>query len=223
MILILGFHELIEGGEEILRHRGQGSAGVGDEIAKTRPGHPGRAGRLADRAVLALGRLGGRRLVGGRVPYVTAVTLLLAQGALDLVGDLVRHAARASAHQPALEIGDGVAGLPGLAAAASLAVGSRLGPAVPGPVAIARLATVSGLAIAVGFRHLTPPTLDRTRLPLQDEWCAGGAEMSHVQALRDADPGPAGQRLVHVPEDRVPGPGGLNRLQQGHAALLQAP
>src|ERR1039457_6800693 len=47
--------------------------------------------------------------------------------------------------------------------------------------------------------------------------------MSHVQTFRGPDPGPAGQGLVHVPEDRVPRLSDLNRLEQGHAAPLQAP
>src|SRR5260370_81969 len=60
-------------------------------------------------------------------------------------------------------------------------------------------------------------------LPLQDKWGASGAEMSHVQAFRDADPRPAGQRLGPAPEDRVPPPGDLNRVEQRYAALLQPP
>src|SRR5439155_4381618 len=116
----------------------------------------------------------------------------------------------------------------GLATAAS-----RLGPAglgtAAGPGTAAGLITLAGLgaafrlALASGFRPLTPPTDDRTRLPLQDEWDAGGAEMAHVQAFRDADPRPAGQWLVHVPEDRVPRLGRLNHVEQRAAALLQPP
>ncbi|HYB46833.1 MAG TPA: hypothetical protein VED20_05650, partial [Streptosporangiaceae bacterium] len=62
----MGPHELVEGGEEILRDGGQDSAGVGEAGTKTRARQPGCAGRLADRAPLALGWLVGRQLVGGR-------------------------------------------------------------------------------------------------------------------------------------------------------------
>src|SRR6266566_4610442 len=98
-----------------------------------------------------------------------------------------------------------------------------LGIAVLGLGTAIRLGAAFRLALASGFRHLTPPTDDRTRLPLQDEWGAGGAEMAHVQAFRDADPRPAGQWLVHVPEDRVPRLGRLNHVEQRGAALLQPP
>src|SRR5208337_2336275 len=79
---------------------------------------PGRAGRLADRAPLALRGLAGRRLVRGRVPHIAAVPPFGADRPLHLVGDLVRHAARARLHQPALEVGDGVTP-PGRAAPAA--------------------------------------------------------------------------------------------------------
>ena len=59
-------------------------------------------------------------------------------------------------------------------------------------------------------------------LPLQDKGRSSGTEMPHVQAF-DANPGPAGEPLMDVPEDRVPRPGDLNRLEQSHAALLQPP
>src|SRR5580658_10827929 len=47
--------------------------------------------------------------------------------------------------------------------------------------------------------------------------------MPDVQAFGDTDPRPAGKRLVHVPEYRVPRLGGLNRVEQGHAAYLEPP
>src|SRR3984957_9851021 len=47
--------------------------------------------------------------------------------------------------------------------------------------------------------------------------------MPDVQAFGDTDPRPAGKRLVYVPEYRVPRPGGLNRVEQGHAAHLEPP
>src|ERR1700677_4238568 len=47
--------------------------------------------------------------------------------------------------------------------------------------------------------------------------------MPDVQAFGDTDPRPAGKRLVHVPEYRVPRPGGLNRVEQSHAADLEPP
>src|SRR5712692_9580511 len=157
MILILGFHDLLEGGEGILDHGRQHPARVGQPRAETtHAAHAGRTGRLADRAPLALRRLVGRRLVGGRVPHVAAVTPFGAARPLHLVGDLVRHAARAGLHHSALEVGDGVAAL-GLAAPAArlvtvacLAVGPRLATAL-------RRATAFWLAFASGFRHLTPP------------------------------------------------------------------
>jgi hypothetical protein len=108
MVLILGLHDLLEGGEGILDHGRQDAAGVSQPCAQARAGHAGRAGRLANRAPLALRRFIGRRLVGGRVPRVAAVPLFLANRPLDLVGYLVSHAARARAHQPALKISDGV-------------------------------------------------------------------------------------------------------------------
>ena len=103
------FHGLLESGKGVLEDGSQDPAGVGEAGTEAGTRHPGRAGRLADRAPLALGRLVGRRLVGGRVPHVTAVAPVLAYRPADLVGDLVSHAARAGAHQPALEIGEGVA------------------------------------------------------------------------------------------------------------------
>src|SRR6202044_312270 len=60
-------------------------------------------------------------------------------------------------------------------------------------------------------------------LPLQDKGGAGGAEMPDVQAFGGTDPRPAGKRLVDVPEYRVPRPGGLNRVEQSHAAYLEPP
>src|SRR5271165_1653989 len=120
MILILGLQDLLEGGEGILDHGRQHPARVSQARAKT-PGAAGagRAGRLADRAPLALRRLAGRRLVRGRVPHVAAVTPPFgADSPLDLIGDLVRHAARARLHEPALEVGDGVTS-PGRAAPAA--------------------------------------------------------------------------------------------------------
>ena len=119
MILILGFHGLLEGGEGILDDRGQDTASARQPGAEARTGQTGRAGRLADRAPLAFQRLVGRQLGSRRVPHVTAVPpLFLANCPLDLVGDLVGHAARARFHQPALEIGDGIAAAARLAATA---------------------------------------------------------------------------------------------------------
>jgi hypothetical protein len=114
---ILIFHDLLESGKRVLGHRGQGSADVGDAGHQARTGQPGRTRRLADRAPLALRRLLGRRLVGRRVPHVTAVAPFLADRPAHLVGHLVGHAARARAHQPALEVGEGVVAPAGLAAA----------------------------------------------------------------------------------------------------------
>src|ERR1700727_2554872 len=47
--------------------------------------------------------------------------------------------------------------------------------------------------------------------------------MPDVQTFGGTDPRPAGKRLVHVPEYRVPRPGGLNRVEQSHAAYLEPP
>jgi hypothetical protein len=119
MILILGFHGLFEGGEGILDDRGQDTAGARQASAEAGAGQAGRAGRLADRAPLAFQRLVGRHLGRRRVPHVTALpAAFLAHRPFDLVGDLVGHAARARFHQPALEIGDGVAVAARLAATA---------------------------------------------------------------------------------------------------------
>jgi hypothetical protein len=109
MILLLGFHDLLEGGEGIGDHRRQHPARVRQPGSEARTAQARRPGRLADRAPLALQRFVGRQLVRRRIPHVTLVTPLLAHGPLDLVRDLVGHAARARLHQPALEIGDGVA------------------------------------------------------------------------------------------------------------------
>jgi hypothetical protein len=110
MILILGFHGLLEGGEGILDDRGQDSACARQLGAEAGAGQAGRAGGLADRAPLAFQRLVGGQLGGRRVPHVTAgPPLFLAYRPLDLVSDLVGHGARARLHQPALEIGDGIA------------------------------------------------------------------------------------------------------------------
>ena len=43
---------------------------------------------------------------------------------------------------------------------------------------------------------------------------AGGAEVADVDALGAADPDPADQRVVHVPEERVPGLGAADHLEQ---------
>jgi hypothetical protein len=127
MILILGLQDLFEGGEGILDYGRQHSARVSQSRAES-PGVAcaGRPGRLADRAPLTLRRLAGRRLVRGRVPHVGAGFPVLAQRPLDLVGNLIGHAASAGLHQPALEIGDGVGGPGRLAGAAGLAIGTRL-------------------------------------------------------------------------------------------------
>jgi len=164
--------------------------------------------------------------VGGGSLVAVSHTSPLLRRPLHLVGDLIRHAARARLHQPALEVGDGVAppgpaatrlaaaarlaagpgptaapGLaigPGLTAGPGLAIGPGLpagpglaiGPGLPagpgliagpglagfgliaGPGLIAGFGLVPGpglvialrraaarwLAVALGFRHLTPPT-----------------------------------------------------------------
>src|SRR5260370_25041746 len=145
MVLILGLHELLEGGEGVLDHGRQHAARAGQLRAEPAGACRARgAGRLADRTPLALGRLIGQQLGGGRVPHVAAAAPFGAEGPPDLVGDLVRHAAGAGLHQPALEVGDGVTA-PGLT------------------VRTFWLAAALRLAVASGFRHLAPPTHDRTR------------------------------------------------------------
>ena len=127
-ILILGLYDLLEGGEGVLGHRGQGTAGPGQAgYQAAGRAQPGRAGRLADRAPLAL-----RRLLGWRARWWPCPTRhdgrtpLLADRPADLVGNLVGHAARARAHQPALEVSDRVV------APASLAARRLNGPVRPG-------------------------------------------------------------------------------------------
>jgi hypothetical protein len=121
--LILGFHYLLEGGEGVLGHGGQGAAGVAQAGDEAGAAQAGGAGRLAHRAPLALRRLLGRQLVDGRVPHVAAGAPFLAHGPADLVGDLIGHAARTRAHQPALEISDRVGRPTGLAVRPGLPAG----------------------------------------------------------------------------------------------------
>jgi len=126
MGLILSFYGLLEGGEGVLDQGCQDAARVGEAGAEARAGLARAAGSLADRAPLAFRRLVRRRLVRGGVPHVGAGFPVLAQRPLDLIGDLIGHAASAGLHQPALEIGDGVTRPGGLADAAGLTVGTRL-------------------------------------------------------------------------------------------------
>jgi len=119
MILVLSFHGLFEGGEGILDDRGQDAAGTRQASAQAGAGQAGSPSRLADRTPLTFQRLVGRQLGRRRVPHITAVPpAFLAYRPFDLVGDLVGHGARARFHQPALEIGDGVAAAARLAPAA---------------------------------------------------------------------------------------------------------
>src|ERR1700729_1251146 len=59
--------------------------------------------------------------------------------------------------------------------------------------------------------------------PLQDVRRAPGAEMPDVDALGAADPDPALQRLVHMAQPDVPGPGLLDRRQQRLAPPFHPP
>ena len=58
------------------------------------------------------------------------------------------------------------------------------------------------------------PCSERTATRLQHIGRSGGAEVADVDALGAADPDPAGQRLVHVAEQRVAGLGPPDRVQQ---------
>jgi hypothetical protein len=129
MGLILNFDGLLEGGEGILDQGRQDAARVSDAGADARAGVASTAGGLADRAPLTFRRLVRRRLVGGRVPHVGAGFPVLAQRPLDLIGDLIGHAASAGLYQPALEISDGITGPGRLAGAAGLTIGTRLAAA----------------------------------------------------------------------------------------------
>src|SRR5450755_3097230 len=60
-------------------------------------------------------------------------------------------------------------------------------------------------------------------LPVQRERPARRPEMADVDALCVADPDPAGQRLMHVPEEQVTRPAPAHRIQQGLAAPLHSP
>src|SRR5260370_27824724 len=147
MVLILGLHDLLEGREGVLDHGRHHAARAGQLRAEPAGACRARgAGRLADRTPLALGRLVGRQLVGGRVPHVAAAAPFGAEGPPDLVGDLGRHAAGAGLHQPALDVGDG-ATAPGLT------------------VVTFWLAAALRLALASAFRHLAPPPPDLTPYP----------------------------------------------------------
>src|SRR5580692_11230477 len=129
MGLILSLYGLLEGGEGVLDQRRQDAAGVGEAGAEARAGLARAAGGLADRTPLAFRWLVRRQLIRGRVPHVGAGFPVLAQRPLDLIGDLIGHAASAGLHQPALEIGDRVTGPGRLAGAAGLTVGTRLAAA----------------------------------------------------------------------------------------------
>src|SRR5450432_3717282 len=60
----------------------------------------------------------------------------------------------------------------------------------------------------------------RPALPGQDMRRSGGAEMADIDAFAAADPQPAGQRLVHVPEQDVPRLRAPDRIEQRLAAPL---